>query len=1151
MTTYNPLQLFTLPPRPADPKPFPTALALDSFSDTLWIGSSSGHVGAFCYPLALTQNVHFPAHGSRADALGGLIGHPDPAVRQMRVTDREVWTLTDGGVAGRKRGGLTRWSISDPMRSLRTMAPSPTNSHELLAAGTAQMLLINNARGEVVRRYDCPTPIIHLAPLPRTIVAASMSGAVSILDPRTNFRSAPSLTVQAHLGGLSGADAQGNLVCTWGWTHMQGHPVPDPMVQIYDVRTLRPLPPISFASGPSFALLDPSNPSRLLVASQSGVLQLADMAAGTSEFQQLDVASYVTSMALSARGDYLVFGDTDGQVHVWTTHQTDGSKELPPFNGYEGSEPEWPTPEEPLPQINWNDATPLNLIGLPEYEDPLLSNFAPKDYATVTSPFFNPPEPIPPAVLAAMKVTDFIGYATTPREIRGKRNVVTARPGAGRVALGRGAVGVRRESEPRFRSDKNRNSLPVEEETVVGEIPKYYRKVEIKYSRFGVEDFDFEYYNRTEFSGLETDILNSYTNALLQALHYIRPIRAVAKAHICVDCQKEHCLLCEAGFLFRMLEDARGVNCQASNFSRAFSATPQATALGLMDDDKVAVPCGTLIQNLNRWLLSIFSLEAVVNGETFAIRKSTMDGSNLNGPVSAINQIVGINVSTVNTCQSCGHVSAREAVQQAVDLAYPRRAADVGSFAELVGASLVRDASTKATCPACKQFAYLESKRTLAGALDAALPPVLAVNAGAASAEMAEVWKDRYEGGKLKRFLPRRVGFKMDNGELVASDDGDIVYEVQSLVVQVQTSPENPPHLLAFVRMPDDDWVLFNDFLVRHVKEDEVFRFADAWKVPAVIFLERVDAPRVLQLDTLPTHLDPAVLFKDLNLAWHRKPAAIKHRVLTPDEMPSPGTMVAIDAEFVALQQEEMEFRSDGTKNILRPSHMSLARVSVLRGEGEAVPFIDDYIRTTETIVDYLTEFSGIKAGDLDEKTSTHTLVPLKVAYKKLRLLVDLGCTFLGHGLSKDFRIINIYVPPRQVADTVALYTLPNRSRKLSLRFLTWFLLKREIQSNEHDSIEDAHHALLLYRLYREFVDDGRFEDVMEDIFFEGQRVGFKPPTDRPTTPSTGAGAFPPLTPLAQALAPLASPQPQPHHSRRAHKRGNGQWGGGAPRGRW
>lgn len=86
---------------------------------------------------------------------------------------------------------------------------------------------------------------------------------------------------------------------------------------------------------------------------------------------------------------------------------------------------------------------------------------------------------------------------------------------------------------------------------------------------------DARFYNRTRYSGLETDILNSYTNSLLQVLHYSEPIRAIGKAHLCVDCTKEHCLLCEIGFLFRMLEDAQGTNCQASNFSRAFSATSQ------------------------------------------------------------------------------------------------------------------------------------------------------------------------------------------------------------------------------------------------------------------------------------------------------------------------------------------------------------------------------------------------------------------------------------------------------------------------------------------------------------------------------------------------------------------------------------------------
>ena len=45
--------------------------------------------------------------------------------------------------------------------------------------------------------------------------------------------------------------------------------------------------------------------------------------------------------------------------------------------------------------------------------------------------------------------------------------------------------------------------------------------------------------------------------------------------------------------------------------------------------------------------------------------------------------------------------------------------------------------------------------------------------------------------------------------------------------------------------------------------------------------------------------------------------------------------------------------------------------------------------------------------GDLDPMLSRYTLTPLKLVYKKLRRLVDCGCIFIGHGLSKDFRIIS------------------------------------------------------------------------------------------------------------------------------------------------
>jgi PAB-dependent poly(A)-specific ribonuclease subunit 2 len=218
---------------------------------------------------------------------------------------------------------------------------------------------------------------------------------------------------------------------------------------------------------------------------------------------------------------------------------------------------------------------------------------------------------------------------------------------------------------------------------------------------------------------------------------------------------------------------------------------------------------------------------------------------------------------------------------------------------------------------------------------------------------------------------------------------------------------------------------LFNDFLVRKIRTEEVYSFKGTWKTPAVLQYTRMDLDAVLDLDVLPSEVDYSLLFEDLSIA--KTPNANpRHQVLTKEEMPKPGTLVAIDAEFVALQQEETEIRSDGTKSLIRPSTLTLARVSVLRGDDgpkECVPFIDDYIATSEPIVDYLTEFSGIVAGDLDYLQSKHTLVPLKVAYKKLRLLVDLGCIFIGHGLNKDFRIISKFL----IRIFVAFANIPGR----------------------------------------------------------------------------------------------------------------------------
>ena len=272
------------------------------------------------------------------------------------------------------------------------------------------------------------------------------------------------------------------------------------------------------------------------------------------------------------------------------------------------------------------------------------------------------------------------------------------------------------------------------------------------------------------------------------------------------------------------------------------------------------------------------------------------------------------------------------------------------------------------------------------------------------------------------------------------------------------------------------------------------------------------------------------------------------------DELPRPGDLFGLDAEFVALAPALREMRTDGEIVETRPARLGLARVSVVRGGRDGgpsssappppllnVPAIDDYIRQNEPVFDYLTRWSGLRPADLDPASTLARggapLATLKEAYAKLAHLVAAGATFVGHGLAQDFRMINIVVPPDQVVDTVHLFHLgeearrgevgggggrggedggegtkrsaaaaapgsssstsgkPNsRGRKLSLRFLVSRLLgNADFQSSEHDSVEDARAALALYEKWRELKREGKLEETLEALYKYGRSHGFDP----------------------------------------------------------
>ncbi|KAF8894503.1 ubiquitin carboxyl-terminal hydrolase-domain-containing protein [Infundibulicybe gibba] len=1055
-----------------------TALAFDPVSDIIWTGSNTGSVTAY-YGTRGARGVSFP--------VGGTLGVVKIVAGENYV--RAVG-VGDTGLGSWAKGGRNKW-YHRASTAITTFSDTSGSTH-LLAASTAgqELLFLNALTGSVIRQAPTPSVVTQLQFSHSVLLSGSSDGFLRTHDPRTGLGRAES-HVRAHSSGVQCIQTSGNFVFTIGLGERQSRPFPDPLVKIYDLRTMRPLPPIPFSSGPAFIQVLPRRPSTIAIISNQGLINIVDASnPATGEFYQLDLASYLTSVSISPTAAYMAFGDAEGMIHLMT--QAEDGSDLP-LNGFEGQPIDWPDTPAPLPEIQWAPETPLNSIGLPYYDRPLLSAWTPQFLST--NSLHSLPAKIPSQILASVKKNDNIAYAPLPRELKGRRNMIVVGP----------------RTNGRFRSGKSRPDHDPEPTTfgsAAEDVPGPYRRVEIEYSKFGIEDFDFGYYNKTRYSGLETHILNSYTNSLLQALHYTIPVRKLAKSHIASDCPREHCFLCELGFVVRMLEDAEGTNCQASNFCKTVGVLAQVSnAIELIDygRDSPDADYGHKIQSFHRFLID----HLVSEGNTFPQNPLLLPSTLQNASSLAaapMTQLLGVDGKNIITCLNCGAIREKEHMTHIIDLTYPRKALHEPrspvEFTNILRSSLLRHMTHKATCQTCKQFSSFSSRRLIPSR---DLPPILAVNARADNEDLLAHWID-WRG---RTFLKAKVELQ---GEIDCVDDPETaVYDLRAMVVQI-VSKNKHCHHVAIVKVPETErkhdesspWFLFNDFSVTNIEENEALSFPGTWKIPAILYYERTNVCDELDFSGLPEHLDTSILNRDTSISLNRDPSLIKHECLQSDELPTPGTLVAIDAEFVSMQQEETDFRSDGSNKVLRPARMSLARVSVLRGFGpkEGVPFIDDHIHTSEAIVDYLTEFSGIKFGDLDPHLSRHTLTPLKLVYKKLRLLVDRGCIFIGHGLSKDFRIINLFVPPDQVIDTVDLYFLRARQRRLSLRFLSWFVLHENIQTDTHDSIEDARSALRLYVAYQNFEKDGIFDKKLEELYKEGKQYNFKPPAPSPTVPS-------------------------------------------------
>ncbi|KAH8601191.1 PAB-dependent poly(A)-specific ribonuclease subunit PAN2 [Bisporella sp. PMI_857] len=1061
------------------------ALAFDTHQELLWLGNKHGRVSSF-YNADLQPYTSFMAG--------------DLPVRQLLFHDKGVIAVTPTSIHMAMRRGPPLWHLTNSdMKNLQCMSYTSRGQSEILVAGGQNVMFVIDVEKGTILRQVSTIDQYTLMKRSRYICAATTTGVVNILDA-TTFSVIKAWT--AHSAAIHDMDAQHDFIVTCGFSRRQQHNngyMYDLFVNVFNLKTLESFSPIPFPAGAAFVRMHPKMSSTTIVASQIGQMHVVDLmnVNTTSIMKQANIVNSLKGLDIAPSGEAIILSDSDCQAHLWGNHSklqfTDHSLPI-----------EFADPEEHGPPLDWGVETPLNTIGLPYYRQTLLSAWP----NHLISEIGAPPPSIEPNFLSVLKPTGQYTYTQNTRNTR-RNQVENTR------IIAKASAGI---NAPMFLSDKEnakmkqsaRDASRASESADVAEtdpsgrkagVPDMYGNVEIKYGKFGVDDFDFGYFNGTNYSGLETHISNAYANSLLQIMRFTPLIRNLALHHTATSCINDMCLLCELGFLVDMLEKAGGSPCQATNMLKTFSCQAQAGPLGLLEEDSSGNSLSNMLQGLNRFLLDRFSMDYKSVPPPTPI---TFDGTNI-----TFDNIFATQATTAIRCEHCRSEHTRSGKTLVNELMYPQPKLGARhpripkfSFSQILKMSVERETMSRGWCNRCQKYQYLSTKKAVHSA-----PAALMLNAAANSPEAKHFWA-------IPGWLPAEIGIIIEHDQFFCYEGEDLklhlsrgihkvaVYSLIGFVADIDNGQHQKSHLVSLVNVShvqpvapaESQWHLFNDFLVRPVTPQNALTFNTSWKVPSVITYQLKAACNRID-DAWKQAMDCSLLYRDTSSS--AVPGERTYRPLALSEAPGEGTVVALDTEFVSIRQAEIQITSEGESETIRPTVYALARVSILRasGEDEGMPFIDDYIMVRGGIVDYLTNFSGIVAEDLNPRTSRHSLVPLKVVYKKLWILLNKGCLFLGHGLSSDFRVANIHVPKAQRIDTGELFFIKEHKRKLKLAFVAWHVLKEPIQVDTHDSIEDARTALKLYRKYQEYTDAGIWKTMLNSVYASGKDNNFQPPT--------------------------------------------------------
>lgn len=987
-----------------------STLEFDNQSNLLWTGDNNGYLNSFTPMNYNEQLALYPYTKFRSNI---------QPVTQIINSTNKIYSLSKDNININNKRGIPLQNINKTVNphyeSFSCMALNDL-SNEMIIGKAQGLFKINLADPSSFESFQYNKDVCFIGQQSKFWTLGTLNGGVDLFDQNSN-RIIKEFT--GHNDGLSDMDINGNYLVTSGYSLRHNTFFVDPLINLYDLRMMKLLSPIPFSFGPSFVKFHPKLPNLIMIGSKSGNLQFLDIF-DQSKFQlyQIDLVSntnYISNLKFSDNGEFITMNDSYNNLILWNFNDSQKFVNFPmELDGITLT-------EEPIRNFPVDDTNiPLNSVGMPFYKDLLLSNYGSNLIFTKET------SKLP---LSYDENIPYLKFMENKYDSNFNKYYPLNKTNAE-------AIPFISESNGKF------------DDSSITRIPNCYMKLLIKYSKFGIEDFNFDLFNKTNYSGLENNLDNSYLNSILQLYKYQTDFHNVILKNLFNEwlpndeetiLQKKNfkgsSLLNELGYLFDMLDKARGRNVKISNFSEFFNTMAPPELLNFDD-----------LKSVNSQHLK----NMIITFNSFFLAKLMDDFHYQNSFLKELGSIILIKYVSGNQIKAVTNINLYPIMNKNFNLI---------DFLNVSFTHVVE------------------------------VPKILSINVNLNNRDFKSLRSD---------WLCEFIHTEITSNFIIFSDKPKNFksYKLLGYVAEINNGPETSignHNLITFITI-NNKWYLFNDFLVQEINKSEVMDFQKDNKKPLVLLYETYDKdhePLHLITPQEYRHINDDILYRDHFALSIRKDYIKQYQLLSRSNPPRPGSLIAIDAEFVILEDEKFEVRSN-VRNLIQPKKLSLARISVI--DQQETPFIDDYIIHTQPIKDYITSFSGIEPGDLDPLSSNKNLVTFQTSYRRLWLLLNLGCVFIGHGLQNDFRTINIHVPKEQIRDTSELFFLPDYKRKLSLKFLSYVVLKENVQVGNHDSIEDSRYALKLYKKYQELESSGRIQDTLDDIYYEGLKMKFKVP---------------------------------------------------------